>query len=139
MSNKTHTCYVCGDDVAQEALAYECMCYHPNTNMQLRGICDAHNPVPERSSWKENPDSNHHLRKIVKPTDEQKAFWADVDKNLPNWQGFIIRTVNGNEMIEFSRNDDPPSDMTEEQYHKIRETNLDHFTKFYTVKRPLFL
>lgn len=139
MSNKTHTCYVCGNEVSRDSLAYECMCFHADTNMHLRGICDVHIPLPDRSTWKENPDSNHHLRRVVKLSNEQKAFWEDVDKNIPKWQGFRVRTVNEKRMMEFSRNDDPPSNMTEEEYYKIREYNPDYFTKIYTVEFPSFL
>lgn len=83
MSNNTYICYVCGNEVMYNSLAYKCMCIHPNDSVKYRGICNVHNPLPDRSLWKENPDSNHHLNKIYKPTDEEKALWDAIDKNIP--------------------------------------------------------
>lgn len=43
----SHQCYVCGNVVSYDNLAYECMCVN-NTPVKYRGICNAHNPIPDK-------------------------------------------------------------------------------------------
>ncbi len=133
----SHQCYVCGNVVSYDRLLYECMCFN-DTPIKYRGICNIHEPIPNRSEWKENPDHNHHLKKIYKPTEQEKQFWDKVEQALPKWQSFIVRNINNKRMMEFSRNVDP-IDMTEEEYNKIIQNNPKHFTKSFIIEMPDFL
>lgn len=41
-------------------------------------------------------------------------------------------------MMEFSRTDDPPIDMTEDEYNKVLQHSPNHFRKSFIIEMPSF-
>lgn len=84
---KEYLCYGCNKVFHSEDLAYDCMCFHPNEEVNYRGICKE---CIEQNREVKIPEQ-HILVKIHTYSEEYHKFWKEIHDTYPDYTGLVLK------------------------------------------------